>query len=730
MNKFSLAVVFLILPAILLAQKKPENTKADTTRLEEVTVVSSRFSEKKNLVAQHVQLVSEDRLRRLNAPSTAEVLMQTPGVFVQKSQLGGGSPVIRGFEANRVLLVVDGVRLNNAIYRAGHLQNAITLDNNSLERMEIAFGPSSVSYGSDALGGVIHFYTKRPEINKTAVSAFSRYASAAEEKTGGFSFNLGKHTWASFTNLTFSDFGDLRQGANNAQPGTASWKRPFYVVRQGDQDKIVNNRDHNIQKQSGYQQIDLLQKFLFKNNDQLSQLINLQYSTSSNIPRYDRLAQIQNSNPAYGEWYYGPQQRLLASYQLSLSGHTGWFNRSNITVAFQNVEESRHDRRFNSLNLNNRRENVDIFSLNADFNKAWIKHDLSYGLEVSHNHVKSSAYQLNINTLERTRLDTRYPDGGSQVFSAAAFLSHRYEISPRFSISEGIRLSHSNLHSTFNDQTFFPFPFNSVQQNNNALSGNVSLIYKPSAGWKISGLGSTSFRAPNIDDLSKVFESVPGKIIVPNPDLKPEYTYNTELGIAKTFNKRANFNISGFYTWYRNAITTQPFLFNGQATLNYKGQLSDVTANVNAGRAYLYGLSADLSTQLFASLRVKTSATYTYARITSSSPRQPLDHIPPFFANGSLAYQQDRLETEFFVQYNGPKELEDYNPNGEDNLVQATATGMPSWYSLNLRGGYHLNSSIKIQIGLENILDRNYRVFASGISAPGRNLILSVRGNF
>ena len=730
MKTFLSAILISLIPALLFAQKKAETSKADTTRLEEVVVVSSRFPEKREKVAQAVRIFTASRLQQLNAPTTAEVLQQTPGVLVQKSQMGGGSPVIRGFEASRVLLVVDGVRLNNAIYRSGHLQNAITLDHNSLESMEVGFGPSSVSYGSDALGGVIHFHTKQPKLNNTGVSALSRYASAANEKTGGFSVNVGKRKLASFTNLTYSSFGDLRQGARNYRPQTESWKRRYYVVRRDGRDEIASNQNQNLQKGSGYNQVDVMQKFLYKNNDKVRQVLNLQYSNSSDIPRYDRLAQLQNDVPTYAEWYYGPQRRLMTAYHLYLNGFEGVFNRSNITAAYQKIRESRHDRRLNNANLNNRQEDLDIFSLNADFSRSWTRNELTYGMELGQNSVRSAAYRLNIDTDERTPLDTRYPDGGSQVFSAAAFVSHRYEVSPVLSLNGGARMSFASLKARFNDQTFFPFPFNAVKQDNTALSGNMSLVYTPTSDWKISFIGSTGFRAPNVDDLAKVFESVPGRVIVPNPNLKPEHTYNVEAALERSFRNKAAVNVTGFYTFYRNAITSQPFLFNGESQIIYDGQLSDVTANVNAGRARLYGYSADLSLPLNNRLALNATATYTHARIVSDEPDQPLDHIPPFFANSSIAYRNSMFDAEFFIQYNGMKKLEDYNVNGEDNLAQATPYGMPAWYTFNLRTSCSLNRSLKLQLGLDNILDRNYRVFASGISAPGRNLLIALRGHF
>ena len=420
----------------------------------------------------------------------------------------------------------------------------------------------------------------------------------------------------------------------------------------------------------------------------------------------------------------------MSSYQVQLNNFDGLFDQSNITVAYQNLQESRHDRRLNNSNLNNRIEDVNIFSLNADFKKVISKNVLGYGFELIKNDIRSSAYSLNIGNGSNSALDTRYPDGGSKVFSAAAFVSHHFNISEKWIVSEGLRLNYVGLNSKFKNKAFFPFPYNSITQKNIALNGNLSLVFKPTANWKLSALGSSGFRAPNVDDLSKVFESSPGSIIVPNPNLKPEYTYNAELGLEKNFHNKATINLTGFYTWYRNAITTQPFLFNQQSRILYDGELSDVTANVNAQKAFLYGFSGDLSFIPAKNIVAKANATYTFARITSVNPQQPLDHIPPIMGLSSIEYTYKKYYAEFFVQYHNRKKLEDYTPNGEDNLPQATPTGMPAWYALNIRSGFELSKNFKLQMALENILDRNYRVFASGISAPGRNFIVSLRGSF
>ena len=147
-------------------------------QLDEVVLSVFKGQAKTKRVAEQVAVITSKEIQQLSPQTTADLLASVPGIKVQKSQMGGGSPVIRGMESNRVLLVVDGVRMNNAIYRKGHLQNAITVSPNQLDRTEIIFGPSSVIYGSDALGGVIHYYTKIPKLSeklKVCTSFFNRF---------------------------------------------------------------------------------------------------------------------------------------------------------------------------------------------------------------------------------------------------------------------------------------------------------------------------------------------------------------------------------------------------------------------------------------------------------------------------------------------------------------------------------------------------------------------------
>ncbi len=263
----------------------------DTTKkvLPDVVVFANKFPALSKNIVQKVDLITDKNAINQQA-NTGDILTQSGQVFVQKSQSGGGSPVIRGFEASRVLLMVDGVRLNNAIFRGGHLQNIITIDNMILDRVEVIYGPSSTLYGSDALGGVVNMFTKKPILTtrpnwKTYANLIQRYASGQNENRTHLDVNIANNKWAYLTSFTYGRFGDMRQGANRSATYPDFGKRTFYVVREAGTDVVKVNEDVNVQKLSGYQQTDFLQKVLYKPNENSEHLLNIQISNSSNINR-------------------------------------------------------------------------------------------------------------------------------------------------------------------------------------------------------------------------------------------------------------------------------------------------------------------------------------------------------------------------------------------------------------------------------------------------------------
>lgn len=705
--------------------------------LGDVIISATRFEEKRSDIAQNVQVINSNTIAFQSQQTTADVLMQSGNVLVQKSQQGGGSPSIRGFEASRVLLVIDGVRMNNAIFRAGHLQNVIRIDNTMLDKAELVFGPGSVVYGSDALGGVMHFYTRNPVLSNTGKpivkgGAYMRYSTANNEITGHADVSVGLKKWGFLTGFTYSQFADLRQGANGYDSLTSVWKRNVYADRINGVDTVLTNSNPSKQIGTGYHQYDILQKVLFRPNNNFQHTLNFQFSNTSNVPRYDRLTELDgNGVPKSAEWYYGPEQRMLVSYKLDIFKTTKAFDRGNIILAFQDIKESRHNRNFGSANRTDRNEAVKIYSLNIDYAKKIGKsHEIRYGAEGTFNNVNSTAQRVNVNTGAISAQSTRYPDGGSQFYTAALYATHSWEISPKLVLNDGLRFSYVGMKSQFNDTTFYPFPFTDVKQNNVALNGNIGLVYMPGSGFRIAALGSTGFRSPNVDDLTKIFDSAPGTVVLPNPDLKPEYTYNAELTVSKTFAKKITIEANGYYTWARQMLSVGNATFNGQDSIIYDGQLSAVTMMQNNNKAYIYGGFVGLRGDVTKWLAISASVNYTYGRVKGDSVDIPLDHVSPLFGRVGVMFNTKKFRAELFTLFNGKKKLEDYSPSGEDNLQYATAVGMPAWYTLNIRAAYQFNPYVQLQVAVENILDRNYRVFASGISAAGRNFMITLRTNF
>jgi hemoglobin/transferrin/lactoferrin receptor protein len=702
--------------------------------MNEVVFSANKSEEKKSDVPYSIEVISSKDVAFGNPQNTGDALLNTGQVFVQRSQMGGSSPVIRGFEASRVLMVVDGVRMNNAIYRSGHLQDCITVDQNMLERTEVIFGPSSTMYGSDALGGTIHYYSKRPMLGSDSVmnakaNAMVRYSSANNEMTGHIDLNFGGAKWASLTSITRSDFGDLRMGAN-ANPAYANydWCRE-YVVYENGKDSVYQNTDPLIQKFSGYTQLDINQKILYKQNDNVSHLLNFQYSTSSDVPRYDRLQQRSGGNLRFAEWYYGPQNRLLASYTLTLSKPSKLYDRATVIGAFQKIDQDRITRRRNNVNRLIQAEDVNVISLNSDFAKEIGKHELRYGAEVTHNIVASSATNTDITTNLVADAATRYADGGSTMSTAAIYISHSIEMSEKFILSDGIRLTYTNLVCNFEDTTFYPFPFKQAKQTNIVPSGNVGFVYKACEKFSMNVLVSTGFRAPNVDDMSKVFESAQGTLIVANPNVKPEMVVGGEIGFDLALAPSAHWTVTGFYSRMLNAMVVQPFQLDGQDSVMYDGVLSQVVAMQNANAAYITGISTAFNADFGDHFSFRSTVTATYGRYedTENDTIIPLDHIPPTFGQTGLVYHTKGFEAEVYTRYNGWKYLSDYSPSGEDNAAQATPYGTPAWATLNFRAAFQFSKYAGVTFACENILDQNYRHFASGISSPGRNFVVALR---
>lgn len=681
----------------------------------------------------YINVLTKQSIENSNTANTADLLQNIGSVLVQKSQLGGGSPIIRGLEASRVLIVVDGVRMNNAIFRAGHLQNLLRVDQNTLDRAEVMFGPGSVMYGSDALGGTMYFKTKDPVLSTTNKILFlgngmGRLGSADFEKTGHLDFNIAGKKFGSFTSVTFSDFDDRLQGSNGGIDGDSLYNRNFYVDRINGKDSVFNNPDKNRQVKTGYWQINAMQKFLFAPNSKDKHFVNVQFTTTSDIHRYDRLTETSGGTAKYAQWYYGPETWVMGSYRFERVTNN-WKISAGLT--YQYFNESRNSRRLNNNNLTTQDEKLHAVNANVDIYRYYKKHELKFGFEGLFNSVTSTAFKTNVNsdTLSGSA-STRYPDGGSTYYSTALYVHDTWFVHPKITLTGGVRLNYVGINCIFKDTTFFPFPFSTATQNNFAVNGHIGFMYAPGKDWRIGILASTGFRAPNVDDMTKVFDSAPGILFVPNPTLQPEYSINGEFNITKTFFKQVRVELVGFGTYLPSMIAALPFTLNGSDSVVYGGTPSGVYASQNATSGYIVGMNANIQANITKYFAMSSSLNYTYGRLIVGGAEQPLDHIAPMYGRTAAIVNYKKWYAEASVIYSAPKLLVDYSNSGEDNLQYATSVGMPGWFTLNAKLGFSINKYIRIQVAVDNILDLKYRTFASGISAPGRNLMLTLRSTF
>lgn len=704
--------------------------------LDQVVISVNKWGQSSRDVPARVTTIGSKQVALQNPQTAADLLATSGEVFIQKSQQGGGSPMIRGFATNRVLITVDGVRMNTAIFRSGNLQNVISLDPFATERTEVVFGPASVIYGSDAIAGVMNFYTLTPQLslNDTALikgSAVARFSSANNEQTGHFDVNVGWKKWALLSSFSHFDFDDLRMGSH----GPEEYLRNIYTQWIDSVDHVFANEDPLVQRPTGYSQMNMMQKLRFRPNDKWDFNYGFHYSITSDYSRYDRLIRYRsNGLPRSAEWYYGPQEWMMNNLTATHTPGKGFYDGMSIRLAQQLFEESRIDRDFNDSERRTRLEQVDAYSANIDLNKTiGTRHKLFYGLEAVYNDVTSTGTDEDIATGIVARGPARYPE--SEWYSYGAYATYQLRATEKLLLQAGARYNQFMLDAEF-DTTFYRFPFTTASINDDAVTGSFGLVYNPTKKWSIGLNLATGFRSPNVDDLGKVFDSEPGSVVVPNPDLSAEYSYNTELGIARVFGDFLKMDMTGFYTILENALVRRNFTLNGQDSIMYDGELSQVQAVQNAAQATVYGVQAGLEVKLPAGFGISSHFTYQEGEEElDDGSVSPLRHAAPWFGISHLTYSANKLMLDLYGMYSGEVSYEDMaeEERGKDYMYAIDENGnpySPSWLTLNFKAMYQLTDNFGVSAGLENITDLRYRPYSSGIVAPGRNFILSLRAAF
>lgn len=710
--------------------------KEKFTEYESVVISVTKWIQPTREVPSKVTILTKKEIRLINPQTAADLLGSSGEVFIQKSQQGGGSPMIRGFSTKRLLYSVDGVRMNNAIFRSGNIQNIISLDAFAIENSEVIFGPGSILYGSDAIGGVMSFHTLKPKFSVDDSllikgNVVSRYSSANNENTHHLDVNFGWKKWAALTSITYSDFGDLKMGKN----GPDEYLKPFFVVHNNNLDEIVSNPNPRIQNPTGYNQINLMQKLRFQPNKNWDIEYAFHFSETSDFSRYDRLIETApNGLPVSAVWNYGPQKWMMNHLTINRQKKTHYFDQFTIHLAQQTFEESRIDRRFNHHRLRTQLEKVQAYSVNVDFQKRYKKQLFHYGMEYVFNEVLSEGSAIDIRDGSTIPVPSRYP--AALWNTAAIYLNYQYQFSNKYLLQAGARYSHFLVQTDFTRHlSFYPFEFTESTLQNGAPTGSVGLIYTPEKTWKISTHLSNGFRAPNIDDMGKLFDFARGEIVIPNTNLQAEFAYNGEINVSKTFGDYFKLDFTGFYTFLDNALVRRTFQLNEQDSLLFNGEMSQIYAIQNAAFGEVFGLNVGFIWKLSESFNLTTR--YNFQRGIEEMEDGNISrsrHAAPAFGITRLNYQYKDLIIQFYAHYSA--EVTHQNLNEEEKqkpfIYAKDVNGnpySPGWYTLNFKVMYQFHRSFTINLGLENITGQRYRPYSSGLVAAGRSFIISLRAS-
>ena len=659
--------------------------------LNDVVVTASRIEETVFEAPQAVSTVKREEIIRRNYRTTPEALVYEPGVLVQKTAHGQGSPFVRGLTGKHVLILVDGVRLNNSTFRFGPNQYLATIDPATIERIEVVRGPGSVLYGSDALGGVINIITrKRQDFSQESAHQAGVnlvYGSADNERTIRADAEGNSDSLGYWLGGGYRDFGDLEGGG-----------------------------DVGTQPYTGYNEQHANATFTYqpKKNRRLDFIA--QYTRQNEVPRTDKFVYSNERR------IFDPQERTFLSLQWDDRFKSMMTDRLQVSVNYQLSHEAvEREKLIPDSTIKNYDDKVATTSLLLQADKALgDKHLLSYGLDYYSDDVQSTR----VDTVDGVPTEARsnFPDG-SKYFMAGLYLQDIYFLSETSTITAGARYSWSRAQTTLEDFGDFDQTYDDVTASLR-WSGEIQKDFRLFAGI------AQGFRAPNLDDIA-VLKSTNEGVDAPSPDLKSEESINYELGM-KLNGARWQGTLVTFYSVFTNLIDRRPGTYLGLDFIDDNGNgiqdpdEENVVQKFNVGDAYIYGIEADGSVLLSRDFSVFGNASWLYGK--NQTDDEPLSRIPP--ARLVLGGRWQEPGTPWWLE-----PLAEFNAK-QDRLSsrdisdpRIPAGGSSAYALINLRGGW-ADSNQRIDVAFNNIADQEYIVHGSGLYGAGREIKVSYRYDF
>ena len=672
----------------------------------EIQITASRHETLVENVPLHVTTLSRRKIRELNVSQAPELLREEPGVLVQKTNQGGGSPVIRGLKANKVLLLIDGIRMNNATYRGGNVQYLNTISSSVIDRVEVVRGPVSALYGSDAFGGTINILTRSPGTHSGegvhwTGRASGRISSADAARQGSFSLQATARRWGVLADFSWRSYGDVRRGRSGGDE----------LMQRLRNDTRVRRTLPAVQTPNAYSAWSAHGNLLYKPSAQSRFSLIWQMDRQRDVPRYDVF-----ETGKYELWNYAPQQRDLVYLRYEHTGSTRFYDAFTATLSLHRQYERRIKRRVNSS-----RETSDEFStltpgVQIQLNKIWKeKHFFTYGAELWLDKVAAASSATDLQTGAVTARAPVFTDG-ARYRSFGLFAQSEFVVLPRWRLTLGSRFSSFDLRAPFPEQQN---RFGTVVLAPSALTGSLSSLYALSDNFKLVGSIAQGFRAPNLNDAVKLG---PGKgdsfYEVPNPNLQPETVLSVEGGF-KFVHERARLTAVVFRSRLSNLLLREPATYQGLPYLVDGGDTLAVFHTANLGRGVIAGF--EFGGEYNPGDGIVLFGNLSFARGENLIANEPLPAIPPLAGVVGLRWRTPRVRSEINSRFAAAQE----RLAPEDKLdLRIPEGGTPGWFTVNFRTEVLLTENSVLRLAVMNIFDRNYREFLSGFNAPGRNYVL------
>lgn len=662
------------------ASKKELKIKLQPTTIQlnkSIVVTATKNKLVSHKIPEAVSVLTEEELR-INAPrSMAEALIGVPGVWMQKTNHGGGSPFLRGLTGNQTLLLVDGIRLNNAAFRYGPNQYFNTIDIFSVSQVEVIRGKGSVLYGSDALGGVINIVTKTPQFftGKPRLEGRGRlkFMNKGMEQAGGGELEFQSQNFAIFGNVNHKNFGDLYAG------GELGYERP-----------------------SGYNETgtNFKAKLRIADNWLISSSFN--YLIQNDVHRYDQIAQR-----GYEIYKFDPQVHRLFYFKIEYFGDSPIFKKVSFTASNQLSDETRITQKQESFTLNTENDVVKNYGFTLDnyseFNEYW---NAISGIEFYSDLIHSTRLETDTETGEQTEKRGLYPDN-SKMKNFAIFSQHTLRFENIY-LQLGARFNVNQINSVDEE-------FGEVTLKPQSVVGNFSFQYLPNLSDNFIFSVNTAFRAPNINDISS-FGLFDYGIEIPSENLSPENTLTFEGGYKK-LTDRFSFSLFVFNTRLKDQIVRVKADYNGEDFIDGE----QVYTKENLAKSNIFGIEAESGIKLNSQFSLISSITWLYGKNLEND--EPMRRIPPLNGKLALRYSKSRLlaEAEFLFATK-----QDRLSNGDIDDHRIPDGGTPGWDIVNLKAGYSWNK-ISLHAGLQNIFNQAYRIHGSGVDGFGRSVWISLQ---